>query len=196
MKKPPNFPPEIPGKSPTFSENFRKFPEIPENPGSRPRKIDHFGGIYKRLQPETSKKPPRFPPEILGKFRKSRKSQKFRKFRKFRKSRKSQKFRKFRRVPPGSTTSVDVSFHTYYLYALHHDIRANQEYTLLHYAGCKKNAFTGGKKFSETSITITVCHPGGVFKTHRYTDYLCNTTEFVYYSSVLWEHGPFSKPVT
>jgi hypothetical protein len=81
-KKPPNFPPEIPGKSPTFSENFRKFPEIPENPGSRPRKIGHFWGMYTRLQPETTKKPTKFPPEILWKFPKSLKSRKFRKFRK------------------------------------------------------------------------------------------------------------------
>jgi hypothetical protein len=66
VKKPPNFPPEIPGKSPTFSENFRKFPEIPENPGSPPRKIDHFKCVCKRLQPETPKKPPNFPPEIPG----------------------------------------------------------------------------------------------------------------------------------
>jgi len=65
-EKPPNFPPEIPGKSPTFSENFRKFPEIPENPGSRPRKIVHFWGVYKRLQPETGKKPPNFPPKFRG----------------------------------------------------------------------------------------------------------------------------------
>jgi len=78
-KKPPKVPPEIPGKSPTFSENFRKFPEIPENPGSRPGKIGHFEGVYKRLQPETTKKPPNFPSEIRGKFRKSKKSRKFRK---------------------------------------------------------------------------------------------------------------------
>jgi hypothetical protein len=69
-KKSPNFPPEISGKSTTFSENFRKFPEIPENPGNRPRKIIHFGGVYKRLQPETRKKPLNFPPEIPGKSRK------------------------------------------------------------------------------------------------------------------------------
>jgi hypothetical protein len=42
--------------------------EIPENPGNRPRKIVHFGGVYKRLQPETPKKPLNFPPEIRGKF--------------------------------------------------------------------------------------------------------------------------------
>jgi len=66
-KKPPKFPPKIQGTSPTFSENFRKFPENPENPGNRPGKIVHFGCVYKRLQPETTKKPPNFPPEILGK---------------------------------------------------------------------------------------------------------------------------------
>jgi len=67
MKKPRNFPPEIPGKSPTFSENFRKFPEIPENPGSPSRKLYHFGEVYTRLQPETGEKPPNFPPKIPGK---------------------------------------------------------------------------------------------------------------------------------
>jgi hypothetical protein len=64
-KKPPNFPPEIPGKSPTFPENFRKFPEISENPGSPPRKIGHFGGVHKRLQPETRKNS-RFSPRNSG----------------------------------------------------------------------------------------------------------------------------------
>jgi len=77
------FPPKSPGNPRHFrkiSGNFRKFPEILENPGSRPRKIGRFRGRYKRLQPETGGKPPKFAPEIPGKFRKSRKFRKFRKF--------------------------------------------------------------------------------------------------------------------
>jgi hypothetical protein len=69
-KNPRISPPEIPGKSPTFSENFRKFPEIPENPGNHPRKIVHFWGTYKRLQPEIVKKTRNFLPEIREKLQK------------------------------------------------------------------------------------------------------------------------------
>ena len=91
------FPPEIPGGYPAaqsvfckkhvFSgtdfpnfpklhkfvpRNFPEFPEFPEFPGVRPTRIQKSPGflyIYKRLQPENTKKPRIFPRGFRGIFR-------------------------------------------------------------------------------------------------------------------------------
>ena len=82
-----------------FSGNFPEIPEILENPGNRPWKIDRFGGVYKRLQPENMKKPLNFPPEIPGK------SPTF-----------SENFRKFRKIPevvPGKSSILEMNTRDY-----------------------------------------------------------------------------------